>query len=95
MKISAITTREHDFICLYNDAKEASKQFQEAIQRTAQIADTTPAVVRKYIAALASERANTVIKETEQLSLLFRLIPSLAPNNQTTVTVIPAAQVAA
>lgn len=37
----------------------------------------TPAVVRRYIAALASEKANVVANETEQLQMLFTSLPTV------------------
>lgn len=77
MKIAEITKRETDPICLYNEAKEANKQLTEAIQFAALQADTSPAVVRRYIAALASDKANAVIAETEQLAMLFQALPTV------------------
>lgn len=77
MNIQEITKRENDLICLYNDAKEASKQFSEAVEFAALQADTSPAVVRRYITALASEKASALAYETEQLSLLFNSMPTV------------------
>lgn len=81
MRIDAITKREEHLIGLYTAAKEASTQLQEAIKTTAVIADTSPAVVRRYIA----EKANAIIGETEQLrhqklsALDHALTPLLTP----------------
>lgn len=77
MLISEIKRREADLINLYTEAKDASKQFAEAIQFAALHAETTPAVVRRYIAALASEKANLVAHETAQLGMLFDSIPTV------------------
>lgn len=77
MKIQEVTKRENELIHLYTEAKEASKLFAEACQFAAQQAETTPPVVRRYIAALASEKANAVIAETEQLVLLFQAMPTV------------------
>jgi hypothetical protein len=77
MKIHEITKRETDLICLYNDAKEANKQLAEAIQYAAVQAEASPAVVRRYIVALASEKANTVIAEAGQLMMLFDAMPTM------------------
>jgi len=78
MRIDEITKRETELIRLCADAKDASKQFAEACQDAALAADTSPAVVRRYIAALASEKANTVARETEQLVMLFNAIPTVS-----------------
>jgi len=77
MLISEIKKREADLIHLCTKAKEASKAFAEAVQYVAEKAEASPAVVRRYIAALASERANQVVSETEQLTLLFNAMPTL------------------
>lgn len=77
MKIQEVTKREAELIRLYGEAKEASKLYIEAIQFAALQADTLPAVVRRYIAALASEKANAVAKEAEQMVLLFNAMPTV------------------
>ena len=77
MKTQEILKRETELIHLYTEAKEASKQFSEAVQFAAEKAEASPAVIRRYIAALASEKANQVVAETEQLTLLFNAMPSL------------------
>lgn len=71
MKTQEILKRESELIHLYTEAKEASKQFTEAVQFAALQADATPAAVRRFIVALAGEKANEVVKETEQLVMLF------------------------
>jgi hypothetical protein len=77
MKIDEITKREAELIRLCVEAKETSKQFAEAVQFAALQAEASPAVVRRYIAALANEKANTVIAEAGQLVMLFNAMPSL------------------
>lgn len=77
MKIEAITKGEAELIRLCTEAKEASKLFTEAVQFAALQADTSPAVVRRYITALATEKANVLAYETEQLSLLFNSMPTV------------------
>ena len=77
MNIAEVTKREAELIRLYGEAKEASIMFTEACKFAARQADTTPPVVRRYIAALASEKANTVIAETEQLVMLFQSLPTM------------------
>ena len=82
MRIEEIAKREGELILLCTEAKEASKAFAEAVQFAAMKADTTPAVVRRYIAALASDKANEVGKETEQLVILFASMPTLSATRQ-------------
>jgi hypothetical protein len=82
MRIEEIAKREGELILLCTEAKDASKQFSEAVQFAALQAETTPAVVRRYITALASERANEVVRETEQLVILFASMPTLAAQAQ-------------
>lgn len=77
MKANEVTKREMDLINLYTEAKEASKQFSEAIQFAAIQAETTPAVVRRYIVAISGEKANQVVNETEQLVMLFNAMPTV------------------
>lgn len=77
MRIEEVTQREAELIRLYTDAKEASKLFAEACQFAAIQAETTPSVVRRYIAALAGEKANEIAKETEQLVMLFTALPTV------------------
>lgn len=77
MKIAEVTKREAELIHLYTEVKEASKTFAEACQIAALQAGASPAVVRRYITALASEKANAVIAETEQLTMLFKALPTV------------------
>lgn len=77
MRTIEITTREANLIELCLNAKEASKQFAEAVQYAAMQAEASPAVVRRYIQALASEKANTVAHEASQLALLFDTMPTV------------------
>lgn len=77
MKTREVMKREADLINLYTEAKEASKQFSEACQFAALQAETTPGVVRRYIAAIASEKANQVVEETAQLTMLFTALPTV------------------
>lgn len=77
MKIEVVTKSESELIHLYTEAKEASKLFAEACQSIALQAETTPPVVRRYIAALASEKTSSVIVETEQLVMLFTALPTV------------------
>jgi hypothetical protein len=77
MNITAITKREANLIELCVQAKEAGKAFTEACQFAASEAETTPAVVRRYIAALAGEKANAVMTETAQLTMLFTSLPTV------------------
>lgn len=77
MKTAEVTKRETDLISMYNEAKEASRQFSEACAVAALHAETTPAVVRRYIVAIAGEKANQVVNETEQLSMLFLALPTV------------------
>lgn len=77
MKITEITKREAELIHLYTEAKEASKQFAEAVQFAALQAEATPAAVRRYISAQATEKSNELIKETEQLVMLFNAMPTV------------------
>lgn len=58
MKIDEVTKREAALIVAYTEAKEASKQFAEACSFAAIQAETTPGVIRRYIAAVAGEKAN-------------------------------------
>lgn len=87
MKANEVTKRETDLVNLYTEAKEASKQFSEAVQFAAIQAETTPAVVRRYIVAIAGEKANQVVSETEQLTLLFNAMPSLTEGLPADMTV--------
>lgn len=57
MKLNEVTKREAELIRLCMEAKEASKLYAEAVQYAAMQAEASPAVVRRYIAALASEKA--------------------------------------
>lgn len=82
MRTEEIAKRETELIHLCTEAKEASKQFSEAVQFAALQAETTPAIVRRYITALASERANEVVKETEQLVILFASMSTLTAQKQ-------------
>lgn len=82
MKTQIVTKHERRLIELYEAKQEAAKEYAEAVQFTAQEAETTPAVVGKYIRALASEKANEVIKETEQLQQLFLALPTLTATEQ-------------
>lgn len=77
MKTYEILKRERELMVLCEAAKESSKQFSEACQFAALKADTTPAVVRRYIVAMASEKANTLEKEAEQLTMLFQALPTV------------------
>lgn len=77
MKIEAITKREAELIRLYGEAKEASTMFSETCKFVAQQAETTPKVVRIYITALASEKANVLANETAQLVILFDSMPTV------------------
>ena len=77
MRTIEITKRETDLISMYNEAKEANKQFSEAVQFAAIHAETTPAVVRRYIVAIAGEKANQVVNETAQLAMLFTALPTV------------------
>jgi len=77
MKTTEIMKREASLIELCVQAKEAGKAFAEACQFAALQAETTPAVVRRYIAALAGEKANVVQNETEQLAMLFTALPTV------------------
>lgn len=91
MNISEVRKREQALIALYDRAKDASQSYSDACKAAADLADTTPAVVRRYIAALASDKANTVMAEAEQLTMLFTALPTIAPDG-TTVRVMPTVQ---
>ena len=82
MKISEITSREDDLIRWCNEAKEASAQFTEAVKFAAVKAETSPAVVRRYIVAMANEKANTVAHEASQLAMLFDAMPTLTATEE-------------
>ena len=84
MKLEEIAKRETHLIGLCVDAREASKQFAEAIQFAAEKAEASPAVVTKYIKALANEKANTVAHEASQLSMLFNAMPTVAATPEAT-----------
>ena len=77
MKTAEVTKREQNLIHLCTEAKDASKQFAEAIQYAALQAEMSPSAVRRYITALASEKANVVANETEQLAMLFTALPTV------------------
>lgn len=77
MKIAEIKKRENELIRLYSEAKEASKTFAEAVQYTALQAEARPAVVQRYIVALASEKANIAAHEAEQRVMLFNALPTV------------------
>lgn len=89
MKTSEITQRESHLIELYHAKQEATTQYTEAIQYAALQAETSPAVVSRYIRAMATEKANAVAHEAAQLAMLFDAIPTLTEGlDGVTVTVM-------